>query len=263
MEEYYFLFAIGALWSIFAVVQDFKTREISNWLNFSLVAIGLAYRAFYSAFSSDWGIFLYGILGFCIFYGMAYLFYYARVFAGGDAKLLMGFGAILPYGNFNELLLVGGIFIFSLLLAGALWSLIYSAWIVRNNYSRFKKEFKKLIFGVRYLILGIFLGSVGLALISGFYLFLVLVLMPLVFVYVKALEKCMINLISYKDLREGDWLENDVRVGKRVIKKSVHGLSLEEIRILQRARKSVLIRDGVPFAIAFLLALVMVFFYLA
>jgi len=47
MEEYYFLFGIAFLWTLFAVVQDIRKREVSNWLNFSLLGIIIAYRAIY------------------------------------------------------------------------------------------------------------------------------------------------------------------------------------------------------------------------
>ena len=57
-------------------------------------------------------------------------------------------------------------------------------------------------------------------------------------------------------LTEGDWLERDVKIGRKVIKKSVHGLSLKEIRILRKAKKKVLIKEGVPFTPAFLFAFV-------
>jgi Flp pilus assembly protein protease CpaA len=67
MEEYYFLFALGALWMLFASVQDFRTREISNWLNFSLIAFALSYRAFYSNSTGNWNFLWFGIGGVLLF----------------------------------------------------------------------------------------------------------------------------------------------------------------------------------------------------
>ena len=73
----------------------------------------------------------------------------------------------------------------------------------------------------------------------------------------------MIKLKKADELAEGDWLERDVKVNGRVISKSVHGLSNEEIRLLKKYNKNVLIKQGVPFTPAFLIALiVMVFFFL-
>jgi acyl-CoA synthetase (AMP-forming)/AMP-acid ligase II len=74
--------------------------------------------------------------------------------------------------------------------------------------------------------------------------------------YLKALEVCMVKRVNAKDLQIGDWLEEDVRIGKKTIRKTVHGLSFEDIAILKKARKKVLIKDGIPFTIAFLGALI-------
>jgi Flp pilus assembly protein protease CpaA len=51
MIEIYVLFFLAFTWITFAVVQDLKTREIANWLNFSLVIFALGIRFFYSFFS--------------------------------------------------------------------------------------------------------------------------------------------------------------------------------------------------------------------
>jgi Flp pilus assembly protein protease CpaA len=101
--EYLFLFLLGGMWIVFAVVQDLRTREISNWLTFSLIGIVLAYRAFYSLESGDLDFFLFGVFGVAAFWILGYVFYYGRVFAGGDVKLLRGIGGILPYKNLMDL----------------------------------------------------------------------------------------------------------------------------------------------------------------
>ena len=53
---------------------DFKTREVSNWLNFSLMGFGLAYRAFYASFFDNWIFFVSGLLGFILFFVFYYFF---------------------------------------------------------------------------------------------------------------------------------------------------------------------------------------------
>ena len=267
MEEYYFLFALGVFWTIFAVVQDLRTREVANWLNFSLIVGALAYRGVYSFIYSDLNFFVFGVLGFVIFFLLAQAFYYGRVFAGGDAKLLMGYGVLLPYGSYIDLLIVGGGFVILLFLIGALWSLAYSALIVKRNWGKFRKDFlrkikkAKWIF-VFYSILLLFLIML-MGIRAGALFWMLFGILYLTFIYVKSLEICMIKKIKAKDLREGDWLENDVRIGKYTIRKSVHGLSLEEIERLRKAKKSVLIKDGIPFTPAFLISLgIMVYVYL-
>ena len=91
-----FLIALAIIWIIGAVLQDLKRREVDNIWNFSLIAIALAYRFGASIFIDNYWFFINGIIGFVIFLILGNIFYYARLFAGGDAKLLMALGAILP-----------------------------------------------------------------------------------------------------------------------------------------------------------------------
>jgi hypothetical protein len=70
----------------------------------------------------------------------------------------------------------------------------------------------------------------------------------------------MIKTIQPQNLMEGDWLVKDVRVGGRVVKKSVHGLSARDIAFLRKVKKPVVVRQGVPFVPAFLIAWVIMGF---
>jgi len=236
MNEYIFLFVLGLIWIIFAVVQDLRTREISNWLNFSLIGFVLAYRAFYSIWIKDTSFFLYGLAGVLFFVLLAYGFYYSKTFAGGDAKLLMGLGGILPYQNYFDYLTLGLGFILVLFFVGAIYTLIYSLFLIRKNKKKFTKEVKKYYKKMRIVVIASFVVGVLLlwTFVSndflGVYSYiapLIIILIPWLFIYTKSIESsCMIKLRNAKDLTEGDWLERDVRISKKFIRKSVHGLSL-------------------------------------
>ena len=65
----------------------------------------------------------------------------------------------------------------------------------------------------------------------------------------------MVVTRSGRELQEGDWLEKEVKIGSRTIKKSVHGLSVEDIRLLRKSGTKVWIKRGIPFTPAFLIAL--------
>ena len=74
------------------------------------------------------------------------------------------------------------------------------------------------------------------------------------FLFAKALENVsMVRDVSGVELREGDWLVSDIRVGGKVIKADWDGLSLEDIELLKK-RKKVKIKSGLPFVPAFLIA---------
>jgi len=257
------LLGLAFVWTIFAIAQDFKKREVPNWLNFSLIGFALAYRAFYALHVKDSGFFLFGLMGFGVFFVLAYGFYYARAFAGGDAKLLMGFGIILPYNSFSEFVYISFVFIFFLFSLGSIYSLIYSVSIVTKRKEKFFSEFKKQFVKFYLLFVIIFVFFVGISLFSNFlYGFLFLVsfsFIGLLSLYLKSLDKCLIVKTKPSKLSEGDWLEYDVRAGGRKIGKSVHGLSRADIKWLTKFGKEVYVKEGIPFTPAFLLSLFMVF----
>jgi len=95
-----FLIVLCLIWIAFAVIQDLRKREIANWLNFSLIIFAIVFRFFFSLFSEEgFGFFYQGLIGFAIFFVIGNMLYYGRVFAGGDAKLMIALGAIIPLSN--------------------------------------------------------------------------------------------------------------------------------------------------------------------
>src|SRR3989338_10180281 len=102
MAEFFteiFLFALAFIWLCVASFQDIKKREVANWLSFSLILFAVAFRAFYALLNNNLWFFLNGLIGLAIFYAVASLLYYGRLFAGGDAKLLMAVGVVLPFSG--------------------------------------------------------------------------------------------------------------------------------------------------------------------
>lgn len=265
MDEYYFLFFLGIIWIFFATIQDIKKREIANWLNYSLIAFALAYRMFYSLIFKDINFFLFGLLGTGIFIGLAYGFYYSKVFAGGDAKLLMGIGALMPFESFKDYIILGAGFLFLLLFIGAVYTIIYSFFIALKDYQTFRKNFNIRRYYYLFIIAGI-ISIFSFLVIEPFYMafifFIILEMLALLYVYIKAVDKCMIKLKAGKELQEGDWIEEDIKIGKYTIKKTVHGLSMEDIKMLKKRNKKIKIKEGIPFAPAFLIAFIFMVFFL-
>ncbi|MEK6890093.1 MAG: prepilin peptidase [Nanoarchaeota archaeon] len=268
MYEYLFLFAVALIWMIFASVQDLKVREVANWLNFSLVSIALAYRLFYSIGVENYTFFLSGILGVLVFFLISQAFYYGKVFGGGDAKLLVGMGAVLPFNSLNEFLLQGSFFLLLLFSVGAVYSLIASVMFAFKNKNKFFKSFMKFFkefdwrfYGLLFLfVFGIV--SYGYKVSYGLIFAAVLLTLALLFIYLRAVDKsCMLVYVKPKDLREGDWIGEEIVIKGKEIGNSVHGLSLEEIKKLLKRGKSVLIKQGVPFVPVFLIAYIITLFF--
>ena len=260
----WFLIVIGVLWLLFATISDFKSHEIPNWVWISLIAFSLGARFFYGLFVVENFGFLYqGLIWLVIFFGIANLFYYSRLFAMGDAKLMMALGALLPFyeGFFNNLYGVT-YFIILFLGIGAIYGLIISLYFVFGNFKGFKKEFKsrvkkdKNLIGVLFFA-GLIVMILGFNSISFLFLGILIILMPLLYFYAKAIdEACMIKMVSASRLTIGDWLYQDVKVGKKTIKASWDGLSEEDIKLLKKANKKVLIRRGIWFGITFLISFI-------
>ncbi|MEI6850024.1 MAG: A24 family peptidase, partial [archaeon] len=197
MNEYYPIFILAFLYVVFASIQDIRKREVANWVNFSLLTFVLAYRLFYGIFNDDYNFFIYSLVGVILFMGLANLFYYTRVFAGGDAKLLIAFGAIVPFNSWYSIIYLGFSFIFLLFLVGAVYSLVYSSVLALSNFVKFKKEFKQnmkkyIVYFVISFILALFLvveyNITGWRGALSYYSIGFLLLIPFIFVFLKSVE---------------------------------------------------------------------------
>lgn len=270
MHEIIFLWVLALVWVVFAVMQDLKTNEIANWLNFSLIIFALGYRFFYSLFGGSFGFFYQGVIGLGVFFLIGSILYYSRVFAGGDAKLMMAFGAILPFSNnFYENFNLFTDFLIIFLFIGAIYTLIISLRIALKNPRKFKKEFSKQFRKYRRVYTWI-LGFAVLIALGGvlfhwvlIYLGILFFIFPWLHVYAKSIDEgIMVENVSPKYLREGDWLYQNVKFKDKKIIPSWHGLSKKEISILKKRKKKIKIRKGIAFSPVFLITfLVLMFFY--
>lgn len=259
-----FLIVLGLVWIIMAVIQDFHNREVANWLNFSLLLFALAFRAFFSAFTNDYMFLVFGLVGLAIFFVLGHILYYARLFAGGDAKLFIALGAVIPFANnFFDNNLIFFVFIISLLFGGALWSLAYSAFLSFKCKKIFIKEFTSLFKKNKanfYAVLAFSIGFILFFLISKEVYILLLPIFALslffMYIYTKAVEQsCMLVHVSVNKLTVGDWLAKEVKIGNRIIRPYWEGLSEEQVNFLKKNYKEkVLIKQGIPFTPAFLIA---------
>ncbi len=261
-----FLIILGIIWLIIASYNDVKSTEIPNWLSFSLIIFGLGYRLIFSILNQDFNFLLFGLFGFGVFFILGNLFYYSRLFAGGDAKFLMGLGVVIPFSSSfigNLLWLI--IFVFLFLFLGGFYGLVYSI-VLSVKKEGFVREFMKELKLWKKKILFVSLLSLFLLIVLYYFnpvLFLlpvILFISPYLFVFGRTVENsCMVKIKRGRDLREGDWLNKEVKIGKKVLKPSWEGLSKEDIKLLKN--RKVEVKEGIPFLPAFLLAY-LVFVYL-
>lgn len=264
--EEVFLIVFSLVWIIFAVVQDLRKREIANWLNFSFVIFALAFRFFFSLFTEEGFNFFYqGIIGFAIFFIVGNLLYYGRVFAGGDAKLMMALGAVLPmFSNFPSNLYFFLEFLLFFLVVGAIYGVIFGVALAIKHRKNFIKEFSRQIKkskNVFYLlvVLGTLLLFLSFVNSLFFYLAILFFISPYIYFSAKAIdEACMVKDVDSKLLTEGDWLYFNIKIGKRIIEARWGGLNKSEIDFLRKHKKKVKIREGIPFSPVFLISYVFI-----
>ena len=141
------LLSIGVLGVIIASITDIKSREIPDWLCYSMIFSGLGIRTIISLSSLTYWPLLEGLIGFGIFFLVANLMYYTKQWGGGDSKLLMGLGAI--FGNGLEILHLQNAkpftlsFFLNLFIIGALYGLALTICIAFKHRRKIFQEIQK------------------------------------------------------------------------------------------------------------------------
>ncbi|MCX8194428.1 MAG: A24 family peptidase, partial [Candidatus Pacearchaeota archaeon] len=159
-----FLAILAALLLVVASVTDLKRREVPNWLSFSFIGMAAAIRAIAAVISGQSLYFLHTLFSFFIFFVLANLFYYTRIFGGGDAKLLMSLSVILatdpvflsaiqghlikqnPQTPFSQIITTEPLLLtllVNIFVLGSLYGLGFSIFSVVKNRKKFWREFKK------------------------------------------------------------------------------------------------------------------------
>jgi len=264
MIEANFLFWLFLIGIIIAVFQDLKRREVDNWLNLFLLLASFSYIFYKAIFENNLSIiFLAGFI-LAIMFLIMNLFYYSRIFGGGDACLLFAMSVFFVESNFIESIMSIWTFILLLMISGSVYGIIYSLVLYSKNFQYINKDirknfnkFKNLF--ILFIAIGFFLLIVNFSLI--FVLFsLLIIIFPFLYVFARSLENIsMVRVVSGKELREGDWLAKDEKIGNRIIKYHWEGLSKEDIKLLSK-KKRVKIKEGIPFVPVFLIAFVFYFF---
>ncbi len=258
---------------------DIKTREVPDWLNFGLIAIGIGTRLIFSVAMQDWSYILYGLAGFTAFLILAYIMFYSGQWGGGDAKLIMGLGAL--FGLRFDIYDFSISFIINAFIIGALFAVVYSIYLVCKNKKKFKEELKKYrqkkvfrilrIVAAVIVVIGLILFFTLQDIILKFYLITTLFLIVLMFYFwliVKAIEKAgMYKLVDPSKLTEGDWIAKDINVnGKYIAGPKDLGIEMKQIKKLIEFKKKgkidkVLIKEGMPFVPSFLASFIFTYFF--
>jgi len=256
---------------------DFKTREVPDWMNYGLIFSGIGLRFIYSAITFDWSFLLYGILGLIAFVIIGYIAFYSGQWGGGDAKMLMGLGAViglpLTFDPFPLLL----IFLINILIVGGIYGFVWSIGLAIKNRKAFVKNLIQiahndkmvkirkytliliitLVLGIIFFVKDQVLVWILISLLTILYLSFFLIII------VKAVEKSsMFKFVDPEELTEGDWIAKDYFVdGKKICGTKDLGIEKKQINLLIALKKKhkitkIKIKEGIPFIPSFLIAYV-------
>lgn len=259
MNFFFWFFFVGFF---IALLQDLKRREVDNWLNLFLFFSGFIFIL------SE--VFRYGEISFLINFSVlalamffiAYIFYFSRIFAGGDCKLLFATTPLLVSFNFVNSFHNILFFCLAMLFIGAIYGLFWIVGLFFKNLRKNLIDLRNLIKKNYYIFIGVcflfvltffdkFFIGVGFIFLFSYLLFLIS----------KVIEKNSLTREIYtKELREGDWLEKDIKFRGRLIKSSFEGISLGEIEFLKNYKNKITIKDGIPYAPVFLFTWILFYF---
>jgi len=261
------LLIICFIFLFLASIFDIRTREIPDWLNYGIIVFALLYRLLWSFFF-NWTYFFEGLAGFGVAFILACVLFYTGQWGGGDAKSLMGVGALLGMKFSLNHDFVS--FLINLILAGAIYSIFVIFFLTLKNKQKICDVYNnnlypnwKRIFLISILLMLIII-FVNFPFDLKFFLIAFIILAWIVYFFtllVFSVEKvCMIKLVKPSELTEGDWIVKDVKHKNKLIVSSKNlGLTLDQIERLKKLKKKVWVKNGIPFLPSFLLAFILTF----
>lgn len=258
---------------------DLKTREVPDWLNYSLIFAGLSIHSIYSIIFNNPSFIIKSVLGFLTFLIVGYLMYRLGQWGGGDSKMIMGLGALIGLDlTINNFLL--GFFI-NIMLVGSIYGILWSTILAIKSRKEFSKTIKKILDNKKlkktriYLLITSLIFALLLSLtknpaviIPTIVLVLLINFTYYLWAFVKAVEKvCMYKYITPDKLTEGDWIVKDIKINKEYIC-GPKDLGIEQpqikklIKLWKKGKiKKILIKDGMPFVPSFLIAFIVTMIY--
>lgn len=265
---------------IAGTITDLKTREVPDWINYGLIAAGFGINLLSSIILENPAFIIYSILGFSLFWALSHLMYYTGQWGGGDAKMLMGIGALLgieitkkaPFVSSEQIMVA---FIINLAIAGFFYGIIAASVIAFRNREKFMKQLRKdlgRLKGARIIVLSASSLMLALAVILkepalriGFLALSIITAASFcLWAFVKSVENsCMYKLVAPEKLTEGDWIAKEIVIGKKVIASpkdlGIEKKQIEELIKLKKMGKikKILIKEGIPFVPSFLIAFLM------
>lgn len=262
------LVAVGLLGLSIASITDLRTREIPDWLSFSLIATGISFRLMQAVSTGSWNNFEYTIIAVILMFLLGTLMYYTKQWGGGDTKLLVAIAAIFAVTPYQAYFLINSLI--NLVIVSTFYGIAWCIYFAIKNQNKFIEElpiyFKKNKHKIKLLaaisiilllpLLVINQSQLSILIISASAL---LFSYPFLVTFIEAVERsAMFKEIKVSKLTEGDWITKDLRINNKLIySKSSPGIEKHQINLLKKSGiKYVPIKDGIPFVPSFLIAII-------
>lgn len=276
-----FLALVTSLSLFIASIEDFKKREVPDWLNFSLIFFGIAMSSIISILNKDISVIGRSVFGLIVSVILGYLMFYTGQWGGGDSKMIMALGAILglswPLIPLPTLILLYA----NIMLAGAVYGMVWVVVLTIIHWKPIFKGYKKI--ARKHKMLRLFINITALLMIGILFfspglerytrvVFSILILslygMFYLWMLVKVVEKeAFIKYVEPEVLTEGEWIVDDIVVdGKRICGPKDLGIEKPQIAELLRLKAEgkvgkVKIKVGIPFIPSFFIAFVYTYFF--
>ncbi len=250
---------IGSLFVmlIIATILDIKQLFIPDYISYTFIVIALFERLIYSLTINDWSMFLWIIPAVIISSGLTYLLYKAGMMGGGDVKIIASASIILAKFP-NETVPMFIDYLINLFIAGALYLLPVSIIIGLTKIKPTRKESILMIASIITSAITLLFYNNPTTIMAS-----IVLITASSLPFIKRIEnKVMIREADMNNLMDGDWLINEVKVGREIIKPRKEGLTIDEANKIKKwwsegkLKKKPLIKYGLPYLPAFLIALI-------
>lgn len=230
---------------------DMRTREVPDWISYAGLAAGTGIAVMQESI-------LFSLAGAGAGAVIGSLLYYTGQWGGGDAKLLAATGSLLGVQWGWQDMFTS--FLINFIFVGALYGIVAMSYLGMRHFYKVRKARIK---GATTIILIALGASIIMAVIAlsapqelrmmGLASALLIPSLAFFGLLANAIEKTvLVQNIPASKLTLGDWLAKPVKVGRKTIRQRKTGLNPKELALLQRSKKTVSVRSGIPFVPCFL-----------
>lgn len=259
------LVAIALIGSLASGIYDLKTSNVSDKLVITMIVSALAIHVITGFFAGDFTVLINSLLFGGLFLAFGLLMYFTGQWGGGDGELLVAMGIMLPTLSFANTYFPFAIsFFINSFFIGAVYSIIYSMFIVFKKPKIGKKFFKNI--KDKKIIIGL-IASLSLSI--AFLLVWQLILFSLSFLtfiliffhkFSRTIEESFYMRIPVSKLKVDDMLGEDIP-NLKLFKRHIKGLTEKQVKLIKKKRKYVVVREGIRYGIVFSLTLLFTLFF--